>query len=107
MLLSPPSSFYQRQREYVGSVIVGATSLVQLKENLEAFNDPQLDGLLDDQVLAEVITDHHHSRHSHLHLLPQSPPLLHHLCTNRFFFFFFTRLTRSRRSMRQLLSSGA
>ena len=32
-----------RQREYMGSVIIGATSLDQLRENLEAFSMPDLD----------------------------------------------------------------
>lgn len=45
---------WARQREYVGSVIVGATSVEQLKENLEAFNDQALDSILDPATLSQI-----------------------------------------------------
>jgi diketogulonate reductase-like aldo/keto reductase len=33
---------WARQREYMGAVIIGATTLAQLKENIEAFDLPDL-----------------------------------------------------------------
>eukprot|EP00613_Pedinella_sp_CCMP2098_P067964 CAMPEP_0171986456 /NCGR_PEP_ID=MMETSP0993-20121228/274881_1 /TAXON_ID=483369 /ORGANISM="non described non described, Strain CCMP2098" /LENGTH=521 /DNA_ID=CAMNT_0012639363 /DNA_START=155 /DNA_END=1721 /DNA_ORIENTATION=+ len=44
---------WARRREYVGAVIVGATSLAQLRENLEAFNGDD-DDLLDSGILAQI-----------------------------------------------------
>jgi len=44
---------WARHREYVGAVIVGATSLAQLRENLEAFNGDD-DDLLDSGILAQI-----------------------------------------------------